>query len=326
MTLRLEGLDGYNPLAFMAACGLVRVLDEASLAPARLAWLPEGRAVATLEIEAAPEQIVAAVMTHRDSWRGCPELAIAYEKGGKTIRDLKPPPAQFRQFTLAALATARPGAYRHADFTAGFGSPAATDNTGQTKPTAFHFTAGQQKFVEMVLGLVEGLQAEHVEEALFGPWRYEATLPVLRWDVRGERMHALLGYDPARESPTGVPGADWLAFQSLPLFPTFPYQPPSGRVRLQTTGFHRTEGSDHFVWPLWMPPVELSTLRSLLALRGLTELTAVKREAMGVWAVLEARVRRSEQGGYGSFGAPRVLPPGRPRRRADREEVASQPT
>lgn len=84
---------------------------------------------------------------------------------------------------------------------------------------------------------------------------------------------------------------------------------------MQTTGFRR---ADSFIWPLWEPLVPLSTLGSLLAWKGLPELTAAEREVLGVWAVLEAQVRRSEQGGYGSFSAPRVLPPGR----EVREEVA----
>lgn len=220
-TLLLAGLDGANPLGFLAALGLLRVLDarRGEDPRPRLAWVDEGRWRPVLHLPPSLEDPVATVMADLTSWRDAPELALEYEKEGKTLRDLKPPPAKFREFMMAA-ALAAPGDRRLADFTAAYATDIAVDGTGQTKPTALHFTSGQQKFLEMVAELAAGGTAEDMEEALTD-WRYASPLPVLRWDVAGERQYAFSASDPSKEKAMGVPGANWLAFQALPLFPSF---------------------------------------------------------------------------------------------------------
>nr|WP_131831584.1 hypothetical protein [Pseudofrankia asymbiotica] len=50
---------------------------------------------------------------------------------------------------------------------------------------------------------------------------------------------------------------------------------------------------------------------SPLAHPNLTKLTQPQRELLGIQRVLAAPIRRTDQGGYGSFGAPADLPPAR---------------
>ena len=204
---RLTGLDGMNPLGFLAALGLLRLLEQnrPALAP-RLAWVEEGRWIPVLSLKDDIDP-VAIVLDDLEYWRADPsELDLGYKpKGGReSVRDLKPPPEKWSAFLDEAVRRSHAGDRRLAAFAAAFAPGIATDLSGYTKPTAFHFTAGQQKFVEMVAQLAQELTKEDLQEALFGPWKYQRELPVLRWDVRGERLHALLSFNPSKDKALGV--------------------------------------------------------------------------------------------------------------------------
>jgi len=300
----LTGLDGSNPLAFMAALGTLRIIGQSPGAPIRLSWREEGRWRPVLHLPPGAADPADAVMMDLRTWKNAPELSLQYEKEGKSgkkVRDLKPRPGVFKKFLQKAVKEAA-GQRRFADFAAAYGTDMARDGKGNTKPTAFHFTAGQQNFLEMVAQLAEGVRKEHIDEALFGPWRYESELPVLRWDVSGERLYALLASDPAGEKARGVPGADWLAFQALPLFPCFPEAALGGTARVVTTGFEGHGKDFVFRWPLWTVPATVSTVGSLLA-QANHDLSAEERRARGIAIVLESQCRRSDHG-YGTFSAP----------------------
>ncbi len=93
------------------------------------------------------------------------------------------------------------------------------DNNGNTKPTAFHFTAGQQTFLDMVDELRTGITAAHLREALDGPWLNRSQLPSLTWDSSVARLYALRAGNPSKEKRGSVPGANWLAVIGLSYFP-----------------------------------------------------------------------------------------------------------
>ena len=91
-------------------------------------------------------------------------------------------------------------------------------------------------------------------------------------------------------------GANRLAVEALPLLPTAPV----GR-RLDTTGFSRRDGRIFFSWPIWTPPIDLDTLKSLLALSMLQdrEPKHAQLEKMGVVEVY--RSERITNGKYRNF-------------------------
>ena len=91
-------------------------------------------------------------------------------------------------------------------------------NRKPSRPT-LHFTAGQQKFLEMVRLLAADVDRERLREAVCGPWRYDSPLPSLSWDARGERVYAVRAINPSKEKRLGVPGSDWLAFRGLVFYP-----------------------------------------------------------------------------------------------------------
>lgn len=297
-TVRLTGLDASNPLGFLAALGALRILSQRG--EARLSWLDEGRWTAALHLPEDTPDPAALLFEHAQSWKDARELDLQYDKieknKTKRVRDLKPEPARFRAFLATAANTASPADRRLADFAAAYGSDVVQDNNGNTKPTAFHFTAGQQSFLDMVVEITEGLTLEHLTEAIYGPWRREADLPLLRWDVSGERLYALMASNPGTEKARGVPGADWLAFQALPFFPCFPVG-----SRLMTTGFVSRDRILSLRWPVWTAPARLDSVRTLLA----QPLKHPEYGSRGVALVFEANVRRSDRG-YATFGAATV--------------------
>jgi hypothetical protein len=300
-SLVLTGLDGANPLGFLAALGALNVLADQASSPGEvtLGWTYRGawRPVVTSGEGETIDSIVAHMMADVATWKKEPAIDLEYEG----VRDLKPPPEAYRTYLERLAGKAEPRRRRSVDFAAAFASDVAEDNSGKTKPTALHFTSGQQKFLAMVRELVGGLTPDDVREALVGPWRYDRTLPVLRWDSTVTREHALSAAAPADEKPTGVPAADWLAFRALSLFPVAPRS-----RRLETTGFSFRRGEAYLTWPLWSSGLSRDTVRSVLAHPGLVTASERERRALGVEVMLEARVRRSNKG-YGNFNPAAVL-------------------
>jgi hypothetical protein len=310
-TLVLPGLDAHNPLGFLAALGLLRMLDDEAARTdrerPRLSFVDQGGFVAKVLTPHTMDEIVAIVLQDAAAQADNRALQFAYSADGElvvpgtkgAIRDLKPKPSGAREL-LEMSATADPRTVAQA---AAWFSELVQDNNGNTKPTAFHFTAGQQTFLEMVEGLRVGLTAEHVREAINGPWLNTSPLPSLSWDASVARMYALRAGNPAKERRGSVPGANWLAVVGLTFFPVAVH----GK-RLVTTGVRGGWKDSIFTWMVWSPPAEVTTIASLLRLDA-TAWTQRERAAYGIETVLRCRILRSDQGGYGSFAPAAVVPP-----------------
>jgi len=308
----LSGLDGSNPLGFFAALGLLRVLNDETSGndPApRLSWEEQGRWVPVLHWNGARDDVVEAVRRDLDASRRMVALELAYAADGNpnhgdadAIRDLKPLPETLRRFQDGIAANLKWSvgdpmrSRRSVDLAAAFGNEIATDNNGRVKPTAFHFTAGQQTFLSMVRDLADGTGREHLEEALWGPWLSESKLPSLSWNAASPRIYALRASNPAKEKRGSIPGAEWLAFNALPYFSSVSL----GR-RLQTACVRGGWKDAVFTWPLWSAPITVAVARSLLVRADVEHLSASERASAGIEVLMRAGILRSEQGGYGSF-------------------------
>ena len=96
--------------------------------------------------------------------------------------------------------------------------------------------------------------------------------------------------------------ANSLAIKALRWFPTLV---ASGR-RAQTTGFQRTRQKELcFVWPIWIPPIGMEALRSLLAAPDLGEipLPCMSLARRGIAEVYRSRRIRQNQY-YSNFAPP----------------------
>jgi len=311
-TLELTGLDAQNPLAFLAALGLLRVLDDHALRMKlerpRLAFDDRGQQQPMLScVNRSFEEVVGVILEDAARRASDPVLQLAYDDNGnrvpataaKATRDLKPSPALARHILDEAAQAERPTA----DLAAAFFSELVQDNNGNTKPTALHFTAGQQPFLKMVDDLRKGIGPADLAEALLGPWTGTSTLPSLSWDATVSRQYALRATNPAKEKRGSIPAANWLALVGLSFFPVMVL-----RHRLITTRVNGGWKDSVLSWPLWSPLASSRTVASLLRLDPL-RLSARDRGAMGITLVLSARIQRSDQGGYGSFSPAEVRIP-----------------
>jgi hypothetical protein len=182
-----------------------------------------------------------------------------------------------------------------ADVFAALGSDMHPTNKGLMSDTALRTMsgAGHQHFLESMRALSEKIQIEHLESALFRSWLYEAELPSFRWDPKEDRRYALRAENPSHSATLGVPGANRLAFEALPLFPVFP-----GSRSVVTKAFHKRDGETVFSWPIWDVYMSLSAVQSLF---GNPELSAENPQEQKLKPYGIAEVFRSSRVTVGKF-------------------------
>ncbi len=299
----LTGLDGANPLAFLAALGALRGLT--------IAW---------------PERQVRLSWVARDAW--CPRLhsvpgglteAEALD-GLETFTRMRPghralgiganlafSTADLRPFMQAAAdASSAPLEGRaEADFLCAFACESIQARGGHVQNTALRTLsgAGHQHFLRTMRDLADHANRDTLEKALFLPWTRSDQRFSLRWDPEDDRRYAHRWRDPSKDTPGTEWGANRLAFEGMPLFPVMPV----GRS-LVTTGFRGTRARDtFFTWPIWEPSLSLDTVRSLLAHHGLCGDSPDRAQlaALGVQEVF--RSQRLNVGRYRSFSPSRSV-------------------
>jgi len=320
-TLSLTGLIGSNPLGFLAALGCLRILDAKE--PVLLSWEPTDEWRARLHFlnsaeESALRNYVLGELVSFASQRALSsELTFADNipkaKTGKKAEfacDIKILPEQYAQVVGASVTAATPSNHELLDWFAAFGSELMTDKTPErkVKPTAFHMTAGQQKFLDRVQKLIEAMKKaapqrkgrksrspeDKFSETLFGPWKYIDAQNALGWDPVTENVRALSAEKSDPENVLSVQGAVYLAFHALPLFPIAVTD-----HRLMTTAFKDFDDGTALTWPLWEEPLSLDSIRTALQLTELQQPspdTGLLR-GRGVTAVM-----RSVRGNIGGKG------------------------
>ena len=298
--LLLTGLDGANPLAFLAALGTLRGLS--------LEW---------------PDRAVSLSWTLRDAWRPClrvdgeppseeetldgMERFIEMRAGHEALGigdDLAIPAAKFRQHAKLAAesASASPQGRSRADFIASFGCDAITrsepQNKDQIRDTALRTTSGtgHQHFLKTMRELAEKVGRDRIRQCLFGNWERKDPQLSLRWDPEDDRRYALQWKNPSEDKvqvkgeKSGVPtewGANRLAYEAMPLLPVMPVARSA-----QTTGFSGSRSTDtSWTWPIWEVALGLDVVRSLLALRLLQDSRpeSCQLAAMGIRQVFRSR-------------------------------------
>lgn len=291
----LLGVDGSNPLGFFAALGLLRVIPGA-----RVAFVTDGSFRAVLDsFDKIQSDIVAHVAADaaasgdNPSWRLAYTKAATKKQGSQEVADLKAPPTDFKRFLTRCLDHWMKGDDEAVTYAAAFGTDVAVDGKGNTKPTAFHFTAANQTFLGTVELIRASLTQEWIESSLF-KGHGEKPGSNLRWDPGSERNWALMANNPNDGGTRVDAPLEWLAFRGLPLLPCFPRG-----TRVVTTAVHGRGEDMTFRWPLWSVPASLHTVRSALQIDWTG--SALDRGGRGVFAVCSSSIRRTSQG-FGNFG------------------------
>jgi len=302
--IALMGIDGSNPLGFLAAIGCLRTITSA--------W--------------SDRQIAVSWRISRGAWRpvlhgiGAEESDSFLEVLNRTLKSMQDHPAlnfssdlvvnteTWRALAQQAQAAASPQDRTYADFIAAF----ACESIPRTErgmeemvqDTALRTMSGtgHQHFLGFMDELVKSTELSHLQAALLHDWHYTDPGPSLRWDPNDDRRYALRWGNPSNSSKSPirtVRGANRLAIEALPLLPTA----PSGK-KLATTGFTQRPGDGvYWSWPIWVVPLQLDPVRSLLALRDL-QVTNPDRRCAAARGIAEIfRSQRITVGKYRNFTA-----------------------
>jgi len=309
----LSGLEGTNPLAFLAALG-VQVLFEHEPEQPRLWWSDDVVPHAVIDSEYTVDRVADQAMEVFPRWLESPALnpdlkpkdnvKFKPEDIRKYNEDVKFRPEDIRKY----LVTARqrdPGDTLAAALVA----EGSLDNQGKAKPSDLHFTSANQRFLKMSREILDAVAVnrDEIVQGLNGPWKYQSKLPSLMWDVIDDRIYALSSSDPAATKKLTNPGPESLAIFGLSYHPVF-----AGTKRTLTLGCSggwKTGGS--YTWPLWARPAGQGAVRSLLA--QATAAGPVSSRQTGwyrSWSlskVLRSNIRRTDQGGFGNFAPPETV-------------------
>ncbi len=292
----LAGVDGSNPLGFLAALGLLRVVPGAKLGfsdDGSFRAFVDGLEDTESDLARCISDDAKAAEDSRAPWRFTYTKGATKKRGPQEVADLKPPPGDFKRFLATCVEAWLSGNEDAAGYAAAYGTDVAVDGKGNTKPTAFHFTAANQTF----LGAVEVIRASvtptWVRESLF-EGHGEKPGGNLRWDPGSERNWALMANNPTDDGTRVDAPLEWLAFRGLPLLPSF----PRGN-RVITTGVFGRGDDMTFTWPLWTVPASRHTIRSVLQVDWARN--AKERSARGIFAICSSAIRRTSQG-FGNFG------------------------
>ena len=259
--IRLTGIDGSNLLGYLAALGTFRILSTLQDgAEVRMSWRQNGGW--------EPVVFHSVIETHE----GLLEVLEKRVCGADSIdpawgigNDLTLSIGGFRQCLLNYLSEHPRDRRTTGDFLVAFGSEAIGSGPKKEQMSDTEFRtmsgAGHQHFLGFMKELAETTSREHLKRALFEVWDYGDGRPSLRWDPADYRPHALRAEDPSGDPIKTMRGANRLAVEALPMFPTV----PDGR-RLRTVGFEDRNREPEVTWPIWQQPIDVYSLASVLAM------------------------------------------------------------
>lgn len=296
--IELTGIDGGNPVGFLAAVGTV-LLTCTFWPDTRLFWRPSG--------------------TWRPVISGCPDsretllenLTQALRSSSTVHFEIdRKLPFDVRKFTSAlhdAQQESLPATRRTADFLSAFGSEVVHEKE-IFADTPFRMVrsgdSAGQGLPFYALEILKATGQEQLRRTLFEPWDYRDDGFSLRLDPLEDQRYALRWKNPSKSSladgPGTMLGGNALALESLSLYPSV-----ASAAHLLTTGFHRNRQRQLFyTWPIWDCPLAPDTLRSLLALAALREDSPPRQELARLGIVEIYRSQRIAQNQYYSNFAP----------------------
>lgn len=302
-TLPLAGLDGANPLAFLAAVGTLVASDSLSRSETKPVWLAGRLALSwgtetsaytpVLHLPATPpapsafadflaESLARSPVDHPAKWVFEMLAELQADKKRELVQIIR---ERFRMLCLGNRSLSnRP----YLDWMTALDCEPVPDSASQLQTVRRDYLLGNLRTI------MERTTSEHLHRSLFMPWDYADALDnqSLHWEPGEDRRHAyqwnMPSGDPTRKWRGGMLGANRLALEAWPLFPSF-----SDGNRVATRGFCGNRASDtYWTWPLWHQPLTRDAAASILTLPKLLKDTIdpVKIRNYGIFAVF--RVQR----------------------------------
>lgn len=292
-TLPLPGLKGSEPIGFLAAVGLLRVLnDRRSFGAVKLGWSDDSAWTAVLHTEKLCDQtlLLENLVSRLVNRSSAPEFngrgTCPSSLGNQTwcwlspsvLDDVKIALESYRQLLDVTRSGARWDQREPADFYSGLGCELiALGNKDAVKPSALHMTSGNQAFLESARELARSLDVgapthpkaavtprDAFREALFAQsdegdtgWRAADEFSAMGFDPTREAVYALTATAPTSAGPRSTRAAVWLAIEALPLFPVLPVK---GRLHTRAFDLRATK----FRWPIWDGALSTDAIRTAL--------------------------------------------------------------
>jgi CRISPR-associated endonuclease/helicase Cas3 len=277
-SLLLPGLDGANPLGFLAALGTLVVCDQISQADDPPDWL-RGRVALSwsrhtpiLHLPGSPtrEEFIACLVDRLASALEKHPASLALSFFGKP-NDMA---SRLRECMRKSSAVDRVTL----DWVTCQLSEIVSGGTSQL------LTVRRDYFVDNLRSILARCQSGHLFRSLFQPWDYADALDnqSLHWEPSEDRRHAYQWHMPSgdltRKKRGGMLGANRLALEAWPLFNSVPASDRGDR--LSTRGFRGNRANNTFwTWPLWCEPLTPDGVASIL---GLAHIQAEGRISSGI--------------------------------------------
>jgi CRISPR-associated endonuclease/helicase Cas3 len=269
-SILLKGLDGSNPLAFLAALGTLRTLILAfpgetvnmSWEHHEGAWRPRVWCSLPADDDALIETLDKSLARQRASH---PTRFVNYKSGNeeaiefyKSVRQGTSIPTGFDQWIVALTNDVHPEA---------------------TSPIQL---TRSDYFVGNLDQIMANTTQNHLRLSLFTTWRYDDPLAgqSLHLEPTEDRRHAYQwdrpSGDPNRNKSGNMLGANRLAIEAIPLFLGLPSTNPA---RMLLTGWTGVRSDDsRWTWPIWEHPISLGVVCSTLSLPELQAETPTSDE------------------------------------------------
>ena len=281
--LLLRGLDGANPLAFLAALGTLRTLAIAlpaekvtmSWEQAEGAWRP---------------RVWCSLKTDGDLLIEKLDSTLIHDRSIHPIRfiEYKTSNEQAAQF-YKAVREHKPVDEAQGGWITSLTSDIHPDATSPLQLTRSDYYVGN------LVQIIANTRQEHIRKGLLQHWRYDDALSgqSLHLEPSEDRRHAYQWHqpsgDPGRSRAGNMLGANRLAIEAMPLFLGLPSNIPT---RLLLTGWTGVRADDAtWTWPIWQDRLPLAVVPSVLGLVELQQnnLPAESLIARGVCCVYRTR-------------------------------------
>lgn len=280
--IEMPALDGRNPLGFLAALGLLRVLDKMEVNPPRLSFSRDS-AVAQLHSRLDSIDDVAEKLRHfvaEDPSAAVAGLDARFpvragQKGGDPMRQSR---AEYRDLVRQIDAIDPRAA---SEWMPCLLTDLAVDSQGRADLTPFCAPSGKQNlrtFFEKPLAAVRA-DPSCLRDALV-MWR---RVEGFTGEYLDHRVINSAADDPAGRAGTerGVPGATWLATMAIPLL-----RVAGDGSRISATLWYRAGRRPVMLWPLWHQPLDLPAVRVMVEHPCLTPVDDKPTVSSGGWPAL----------------------------------------
>ncbi len=275
-SLLFIGLDGSNPLAFLAALGALRTFQKMNpVSSVKLGWKIEDNAwrpfLASHELPNESEQFCDSM----SEWLSTPPQASLFSES-EIGDNLTISPLRFHSLAqqhLNSVTANELESIAALEFLAAFGTdathqPHSKDRTlMQDSALRTMSGAGHQHFLKFMREIIANTSSSHLFSTLFRTWTYEdeGRGMNLRWDPNDDRRYAMRWKNPSSDPAVTMRGANRLAMEGIPFFPG-----ATMVTQFQTTGFRVRRGA-YWSWPIWESPLELAVIQGLLQVAAISE-------------------------------------------------------